>query len=57
MTPGGLAATLLRNSGDNVDKPYHVVSVNGPKEKPVAVFINSISGDVGVFLANDKRRG
>ncbi len=57
--PRGTTRTLLDNNDDSVEKVYYAWSASGPKTspKPIANFVNTMSGSAGVFLALDNSRG
>ncbi|CEJ62700.1 hypothetical protein PMG11_11193 [Penicillium brasilianum] len=48
---------ILQEAGYGTGREYLAVSIEGPKDNPIADFTNTISATQGVFLANTNDRG
>ncbi|KAJ5355552.1 uncharacterized protein N7496_012764 [Penicillium cataractarum] len=49
--------SILQDAGYSPDREYLAISIVGPKDDPIADFINTVSVSQGVFLANANNRG
>ena len=55
--PADAIEPLLSSLGIGVGYEYYDIWVNGPRNRPIANFRNTISASQGVFLAEDNDRG
>lgn len=55
--PASGVRAILQEAGYGTSREYLAISIEGPKDNPIADFTNTISATQGVFLANANDRG